>query len=137
MNVINLGFYLLILVCGGIGYGVGSRVGGLADGVAGLVIGMVVPIIAVMLLTAVAAIWARCFPCFPKCANDKCSAADYRAVEITREASKYVCNCGDVYFLTGPRFMRVRDGGTTVPYMIRNCCRWKLDDGESGTAKYL
>ncbi len=128
LTCIEIFFFLLAVAAGVIGTILGWRHGGVFLAVLLGVTGLFVPFGLAQLMNGLAYVCDRIWPPRPHCANGRCSFHDYEVVSVTGKDVILVCKCGDRYFKSGKRFMRLGAEETRKPYMVSaGWGRWRPD----------
>lgn len=131
MNLFELIFLIICLVCG---LFVGNYFWnhfGFIYSLVGILLGFFVPIGAIKLLQTWLKFWYKHFPLRPICQEEKCFSDDYRWQFSNSRGKVFKCECGNKYLSIDKKFLRILPDNSLSPYMKRGLLRiWKLDKSE-------
>lgn len=139
MTLFEAIYFLVILLCGGIGAAAFGRQWGWLFGIPGFILGLVAGFLFFKLLGLLSRAWGVWKPLRPPCERGRCRSGDYEFVRVEERGAVFKCRCGDEYLnpdwlpLTTRRFMRLLPDGSVRPYMkARPLCRWRKE-GENNS----
>jgi hypothetical protein len=128
MNVFELLSFLFNLICAVILAAILEKSWGNWGLVLGSVLGFSAGIAFIYSFSFISKLFHMFRPLRPECKTGRCSAKDYKLLEVYSDGGLFGCRCGDRYLRKGEKFLELSADGIARPYMKRGSFgKWIID----------